>query len=251
MQFFKVFYRAQEDGFILPMFGKVHVAMLIIWIIGIFLIYRYREELKRTKGEYIIAGIMILDQIHLYSWQFFSGYFNLKESLPLFQCRIAIIFMIISLLRESNFIKFAAIYWGLQGSVLSMIVADLYPFSFPHMTNIQYFVLHILLGWAVFYFVFVKEYEFNRKDLYKMLVLNNVFNILLLAVNSVLNNLGHNANYGYVFFSPEFLDGIAGWLSNPAYIVAAIIATNVIVILVHLLGKLLNRLVKVSKMPLD
>ncbi len=246
MQFFKVFYRAQEDGFILPMFGSVHVVMLVIWILGILMIYRYREELKNTKIEYIIAGLMILDQIHLYAWQFLSGYFNLKESLPLFQCRLAIWFMIIALLKNSKIFKVPAIYWGLQGSVLSMLFVDLYPFNFPHITNIQYFALHILLGWAVFYIIFVKEYRFNKHDLSRMLIFTNVFNVILLAVNIFLNNLGHNANYGYIYFSPEFLDSIAGWLPNLAYVVAAFIITNVVVILVHLFGKLMNRIENIN-----
>lgn len=210
MEFLRDFFRAKEDGFIFPMYGKIHILILIIFIIGIYIIYKGYFGLKRkeTNRKFIniLLFILLIDQIILYLWQVGSGYFNWAMSLPLYHCRICVWFLIIGIYFENSFFKTLGLYWGALGSTLAMLVPDLYNFSFPHFTNIQFFVVHVLMGWVITDLIFREKYIPNKSDNIKSIYFTNLFNIVLIMFNLIMKRYWPKINYGYMLELPVFDD---------------------------------------------
>lgn len=206
MEFFKTFFRGSEDGYVFPMFGKVHLLMLAIFFVGIYMIYKgyfgLRDKNKNKKFMNTMLFILLIDQIVLYAWQIGSGYFNWAMSLPLYHCRICVWFLIIGIYFDKDLIKTIGIYWGTLGSFLAMLVPDPYKFSFPHYTNFQFFIVHILMGWVISDLVFRKKYIPNKNENVRALIFTNFFNLALIIFDLSMRKYWPKANYGYMIELP-------------------------------------------------
>lgn len=206
MEFFKTFFRGSEDGYVFPMFGKVHLLMLAIFFVGIYMIYKgyfgLRDKNKNKKFMNTMLFILLIDQIVLYAWQIGSGYFNWAMSLPLYHCRICVWFLIIGIYFDKDLIKTIGIYWGTLGAFLAMLVPDPYKFSFPHYTNFQFFIVHILMGWVISDLVFRKKYIPNKNENIRALIFTNFFNLALIIFDLSMRKYWPKANYGYMIELP-------------------------------------------------
>lgn len=224
--------------------------LIALWIAVMVLFYIYRHWLAQMKNPYrlvkVMGIILLIDQIILYGWQFFSGYFNLEMSLPLYHCRIAIPLLILDIVFGIKVLRPIWIYWAALGSIFSMAFMDLYRFDFPHYTNFQFFIAHILLGWVISYVIFVLDYRFDKKGLKVALSVTLIYNIALILINAAFNgtfiaSADLSYNYGYVVFAPEPLTTLS--LSVPTYLYYLIILVGyeALILLLFGLGRLLNK----------
>lgn len=206
MDFFRHFFRANEDGFVFNMYGNIHLILIIIFISGIYLLTNKNSFTKNNSTNNIIlkglATILLIDQIILYAWQLGSGYFRLDMSLPLYHCRIAIWFIIIGVLSNNKNIKTLGVIWGSLGSTLAMILPEIYAFNFPHYTNFQFFIAHITLGWIISNVLIVQKFQISEKELRFALKFTNIYNISLVIFNFALRTIYPDTNYGYMLALP-------------------------------------------------
>lgn len=219
----KYFFRAIEDGNKFKLFSPIHIALLAIFILGI-LVIRFRwlnlgDKKVNDKFSYILISLILIDQIILYIWQIGSGYFNLSISLPLYHCRIAVISLILGKFFKNRILSITGIYWGTLGSLVAIIMVDLYDFQFPHYTNFHFFICHILMGWFIVNQLFSEGIIINIKDQKKILITTNIYNIFLIIVNLILNNLGYKANYGYMLEMPPFIPSIGPWYIQASFMI--------------------------------
>jgi hypothetical integral membrane protein (TIGR02206 family) len=228
----------------------LRIALLTLWLGGMFTIVANRERWKARahpeRPARIMAAILLLDQIVLYAWQFGSGYFNLPVSLPLYHCRISVPFLILDLLFGVKALRSIWIYWGLLGSVFAMGFMDLYRFDFPHYTNFQFFIVHILLGWVIIYTIFVLDYRFDRKNLVKTLVVTLVYNVFLIGINawgngSFIPYRGALYNYGYVTLPPPSLHEVVLSMWPGLYYIIMLLGYEVLILIQYGFGRVLNR----------
>lgn len=238
------FFRGVEDGYKFKLFGNVHIALILVWLIGMAMIVIFKKQIsERFKNDLFLKfliGILLLDQIILYSWQLGSGFFNLNISLPLYHCRVAVWFLIIGVFFDVKWLRNVGMYWSILGTILAMFIPDLYKFSYPHYTNFQFFIVHILLGYVVIYLITIKKYDFNTKDLKKVLIIANVFNILVILFNLMMLPKYPLVNYGYLLNVPLVLKNVIN-VSTSIYILVIFILYNVITLVVWLIGRLLYR----------
>ena len=70
----KHFFRPVEDGRFFKMFSPVHLVILAVFIFGIYLLFRYRKQIKETYSFIgkILGTPLILDQTAFYTWQIAS-----------------------------------------------------------------------------------------------------------------------------------------------------------------------------------
>ncbi|NLA32575.1 MAG: TIGR02206 family membrane protein [Mollicutes bacterium] len=227
------FFRSVEDVSPLKLFSPIHLILLLIYIIGIVLIYKNNKKLKKSKYDIlkIMAIILLIDQIVLYTWQITSGYFRWDMSLPLYHSRIAVPMLIIGIFKNNKRIKILGMYWGLLGSVIAMIMAELYKFSFPHYTNFQFFIVHIIMGWILAYLLFVDQVKITKEDNIFALKITTIYNIALVIFNFILKPSYPNVNYGYMLKAPEFI----GPLFKPIiHAILMIIIFNIMMYLLYL-----------------
>ena len=201
-------------------FGPVHLLILFMaLIISIFIFRRIGEN----RGiELFIGCILIFQQIILYSWYFISNYNSIKEGLPLYHCRIAIIFLGSGLIFKSrNLIKLGS-YLGIFGSIGALLFPGLDPFSFPHITQFSYFIGHLFLLWGSIYSLAVKKVGMSKLDLNNSLIFINIYHVLMYNLNRYINS-----NYGYMN-SPPFHIGI--YLPPLLYGLLVIIVFSVVLV---------------------
>lgn len=251
MNFFQSFFYGveNEDPLVIPL--PLMIGLLLLWIGVMVLIVLYRKRLMAQKNPMCLAKIaamvLLVDQVVLYLWQFLSGYFNLEMSLPLYHCRIAVPILVLDLIFGFTMLRSIWIYWGFLGSVFAMGFMDLYRFDFPHYTNFQFFIVHITLGWIIFYTIFVLGYRFDKEGLKRTLVVTLIYNIVMILFNAVMNG-GFIAredslyNYGYMLFPPGPLKDLV--LSFPPFVFYFIMlgGYELLIYLLYLGGRALNRI---------
>ncbi|MGL5348006.1 MAG: TIGR02206 family membrane protein [Peptostreptococcaceae bacterium] len=225
MEFFNNFFTSNVGQNNFSSFGNIHIILLLIALVGsIYIIINKKEN---RAFELIIAGVLILQQASLYFWYFGSNYNILQEGLPLYHCRISILFVGLGMLfNNSKLIKIGS-YWGIFGSTMALLFPSIDPFAFPHITQFSFFIGHIFLLWGCIYILFVKNIGMSTVDLKTILVFTNVYHILMFMLNSNLTS-----NYGYMNHPPI---SILNVLNPYVYSIGVIITFNLIIIIEYLL----------------
>lgn len=202
MNLLKEFFRSNPDRYVFDNFGFIHIVILIITFSGCFIIIKKRRMFKensilcrKIKNTMII--IMLTQQAILYLWYILSGYNTLRQGLPLYNCRVAIISISIGLLVNNKALKSLGVYWGCFGAIFALVMPGVDPFKFPHYTQISYFVGHICLLWSIMYILVIEDFKFTVKSLKNILIFTNVYHGIVFIINVVIG-----ANYCYLIESP-------------------------------------------------
>lgn len=206
-------------------FGPLHLFILFIaLVITVFIFIRKTES--RTL-ELFIGGILILQQLFLYSWYFIGKYHTLTEGLPLYHCRIAIIFIGIGLIFNRNTIIKIGSYWGIFCSISALVFPGLDPFTFPHITQFSYFIGHLFLLWGSVYLLSVKNIGMSKSDLKNVIIFTNSYSLLMFIINNMIGS-----NYGYMSLPPI---NIGTELNHLLYASLVIIIFNIVLFLEYIL----------------
>lgn len=237
MNFLNYFFRGQPDGYVYEFFSFSHILILIVAILGTSLIIIFKDFIKENRKisliiKYGIILTLLMQQIVLYLWYLFSGYNILEEGLPLYNSRIAIIATALGLLLGNNSFKTLACYWGIFSSVLALIYPGVDPFSFPHYTEISYFIGHIVLAWGVAYIFAIEGFKYTKLNLKQILIFTNVYHLIVLIFNMILGS-----NYCYLNRTPIGLG--KDW---PEFIYVFVIMSvyNLVICISFILIKLLS-----------
>lgn len=212
------FFRATEEYPNFITFGKEHLLLLVIAIVGSLFILTRKKECRRIE---LILGIgMIVQQTILYCWYFITKYHLLSEGLPLYHCRIAIITMGLGLTFKYKPLQKIGSYWGIFGSISALIFVGLDNFYFPHITQFSYFIGHFLLLWGAIYLLNIKKVGMSKKDYQNTLIFTNIYHIIMFFVNKIVHG-----NYAYMASSPI---PIGDSLSPVAYGLCVMMIFNII-----------------------
>lgn len=251
MSFFQHFFYGVERVEPVDIPLPLMVGLLLLWIGVMVLIVVFRKQLAALKKPELIAkaaaAVLLVDQIVLYLWQFLSGYFNLELSLPLYHCRICVWLLILDLIFGMKILRTVWIYWAFLGSIFSMAFMDLYKFDFPHYTNFQFFIVHILLGWLVFYVIYALGYRFDRQGLKIALISTTLYNLGLILFNAACNGTFLTTgdmlfNYGYMSYPPGPLKDLALAFPPFTFNLLMLIGYDLLILLLYWGGRALNRI---------
>lgn len=225
MNNFLYFFRGKSEirKFIWP--SDIHLLIIGIVIVGMFLILNMKKE--NRKVELFFSITLILQQVTLYFWYIYSQYKPLTEGLPLFHCRVAILFCAFGLLLKKELLLKIGTYWGILTSTIALIIIGSDPFSFPHITQFSYVIGHIFLFWISLYTIYIKKLSMDLNDFFKTIKFTNCFYLIVGVININLNS-----NYAYVFASPIGLEKVLPALIHMIFI---IIITNFVILFEYLL----------------
>lgn len=164
------------------------------------------------------------------------GYNTLREGLPLYNCRVAIISLAVGLLLNNKKLKVLAVYWGGFGTIFALLSPGTDPFSFPHYTKISYFLGHVLLAYGVVYILSVEEFKLNIKNLKGVLIFTNIYHSIVFFIDRIIG-----ANYCYLINSPVALTKMSQFL----YTFTVMMVFNLSIIVFYLIiSKLSNRVLE-------
>ncbi len=228
MKYLERFFRGNPSTYYFKSFTLTHFIILAIGLLG--LIYLYRNRVYVSGKKWIINTIiygLLIQQVLLYGWYAFSGYFTIQESLPLFNCRIAIIALIVGYIFKLDKLKYIGMYWGFMGAIIALLTPVLDPFGPDHYSYYSFFIGHLLLLWGSFYFLVVDKKALTMGTLKDMLLFTNVYHLIVLIFNTRINS-----NYCYLN-KPPILKDILGLIPSTIYTMGIFIVFNLAIVGTH------------------
>ncbi len=180
-------------------FGIAHFAPIVIAVIIIYLMYRFRENIRECRHEkafrYTIAFIMIISEMSYY-WRLIaipSLDPNPVDNLPISVCGwVAILggFMIVG---KSQSLFDIVYFWVFSGTIFALLTPTVITYAGPtRFRYYQFWVEHLIGYIGVFYMIFVHKMRPNKKSIIKSYVALAVLAVIAYFANSVI---GPGANY--------------------------------------------------------
>lgn len=237
IKYWNYFFRLKEDGKTFKNFGFTHIFLIVFIFSVCYLIYKYRYEIKKNQKlnkrlRNIILTLSLIQQFMFYYFYISNSYFDFKELLPLYTCRVALLAGIFALIFPWDRLKTVNIYWGSIGGIIPLIVTDIYPYKFPHAMFVSFFLTHMCILWTAAVFIFVDNYDFSGKDLKFMYYVANIQLFISLILNDILK-----ANYAYLSESPIFTEYFSE-VPRILYLMLVFAIYNLLIYFVYTLGNL-------------
>lgn len=196
------------ENFTLP-----HILPILVAVGIIFLIYRFRNNLRDMKREhyirYALAFLMILSEMSYY-WRLTAlpGLNpNALEHLPITVCGWMIVFASYMMIGKSQTLFDISYFWAFSGTVFALITPTVISYTGPTRFRYYQFWFEHLLGYVgLFYMIFVHNMRPTVKSAIKAYVALAVLAVFAYYVN---NLLGPGANYLFMAepeSTPSILD---------------------------------------------
>ena len=194
------FWEPFNTGRYFSAFSLEHNIALIIICLFVATCFKFEAFYKKNdrKISYLISFLMASQQTLLYAWYLTSGSFALKESLPLYTCRIAIIVSVFMLLKPRQWMVDLVYFWGFTGSLIALLSPDTSTFTYPHFMFLQYFVGHGLLIFTSIYMIKIKGFDIDIKSFFRVFKVTAVYIITIIPVNYITGG-----NYAYLSGKPQ------------------------------------------------
>jgi hypothetical integral membrane protein (TIGR02206 family) len=186
------------------MFGTQHlIALLIIFSLA-FAVFYFRDTLKSPKYfdkvRYILAAIILLQEVSLHIYRISFGLWDITTSLPLHLCSFGVLtsaYLLIS--NNKNVTKYIYLIAMLGAFMAVATPAVENNVSFPHYRFIQTFVSHGLIFVNYLFILVVMDHE--KVITYKSLYYNFISLVVLAVVLYGFNTLT-GSNYMYLMGKP-------------------------------------------------
>lgn len=180
-------------------FTFAHFMPIIVAAALIFVIYRFRENIKNMKNEkifrYIIAFTLIFSEMSYY-WRLIampSLEPNPVDHLPITVCGWVAVFGSYMVIGKSQTLFDICYFWALAGSIFALITPTVISYTGPtRFRYYQFWAEHLVCYVAIFYMIFVHKMRPTIKSFIKAYV-----GIIALAGIAYYANrlIGPGANY--------------------------------------------------------
>ena len=213
-------------------FSWNHIIPLLSIVVGVYLIYQFRHQLKQFKYEthirYGIATFAILLEVSFQVWQLAHGTWDFAESLPLHLCRLTSYLGIFIMFTKNKKVFEIAYFWSLAG-VVSILFPDI--LHGPDRYRYWHFMAsHILFFYMYMYLLLVVELPLTFRSFQKSFV-----SLFVLAVFIIIpiNNI-FDMNYMYLLEPGDTPFAIFYGSSYVLYLVGCIGLVMVVITLWYL-----------------
>lgn len=184
-------------------FSREHIFIMSAVVLLIGLMIYFKENLRSNAsfqkfGKIFLLMTLFFQQILLYSWYIFTHNFTLKESLPLYPCRISELLCIVLLLRMSEKYFHLLFYWGFSGAIMALLNPDTSNLGFPNAMFIQFFLGHIGIILTIVFLGIIYDYTPTRKSLFTSYKISFIYILFIVVLNKITGG-----NYAYLAIKPE------------------------------------------------
>lgn len=203
--FFQYFF-GQGEGIEFSNFTLAHFMPILVLFGVVFLIYRFRGQIRDYKHEerlrYLMAFLLILSEMSYY-WRLVgmpSLGPNAADHLPITVCGWAVVFCSYMVIGKNQTLFDISYFWLFAGSIFALITPAVISHTGPTRFRYYQFWLEHTLGYvAIFYMIFVHGMRPTVKSAVK-----SYGALLVLAVIAYYANrlIGNGANYLFLA-SPE------------------------------------------------
>lgn len=195
------------------LFTLSHFAPLAVMILLIYLIYRYKDELRDTQLDewlrYAMAFILIISEMSYY-WRLVgmpSLGPNPVEHLPIAVCGWVAILGSYMLIGKNQTLFDIIYFWLFAGSIFALLTPTVITYTGPtRFRYYQFWIEHIGGFIAIFYMIFVHKMRPHINSIFKSYGSLAVLCIIAFFANQLI---GNGANYLYMArpeAAPSILD---------------------------------------------
>lgn len=229
MKDFFVYFFGQGSEQEFSLFTPAHFAPILAALGVIFLIYRYRNQLRDFRHEetirYILGFMMIICDMSYY-WRLSSSPALVEgavNGLPIGVCMWAVIMCSFMVIGKKQVLFDIVYFWLLSGSLFALLTPT--PITYTGPTRFRYyqFWLEHTLGYvAIFYMIFVH----NMRPTVKSAIRSYIALVVLAVIAYWVNTMIPGANYLYMArpeAAPSVLDILPPNFALRLTIMAAVI----------------------------
>ncbi len=226
------YFRYDEQSLPFLFYSPSHIIALLL-ILGACLFLLLHKPLRRKKNadriRHLLAGVLLLFDILLFTWYVTADQWDVANTLPLHLCSLTLLLSIIMLWTKSyrlfEFIYFAGIGGALQALLTPAAILS----GFPHFTYYYFFVAHGGIIASCLLMINAYHYRPTLGSIGRTML---GLNLLLIPVFLVNRWTGGN----YMFIArkpsdPSLIDLLGPW---PWYILSMELAALVIFALLYL-----------------
>jgi len=190
--------------------------ILLSSVFGILLIYYSKNKFNKIKQKQSLFWFSVIISLTVITFHFYKisrGNYNITSDLPLYLCSLLGLIIPVFAYFRKLWMYEVLLFWIIGGTLQAVITPDI-PLGFPSFDYFRYWIVHLGLLIVVFYATFVFKMRPNLKSVFKSFFALQVYVIMMVGINYVLN-----ANYFYLNEKPvsaSILDYLGEW---PVYII--------------------------------
>ncbi len=179
-----------EPGFFnFEVFGWIHILISILMIIGIILIYIYKDKIRKIKNQnkifrYTISALMLVNMLIYYLEAIINGHYSLEVHLPFHLCFISGFFFIYTLITNNKKLFKYAYFFSFIGPLPAIILPDLIT-GFDRFIFWHFIISHHIFLMASLYCLFVLKWKVNKIDIIKSFVIANIYFLFIFIFNLI------------------------------------------------------------------
>lgn len=220
------------SGNAFELFGTYHLtALSIIFISNILIVWWGRKASEKAKKyfRWILATILVLDELLWHFWNIHAGLWSIQTTLPLHLCSIFVFLSAYMLVTKNHRIYEFAYLLGIAGAMQALLTPDAGIYGFPHFRSIQVMVSHGSIVTAAIYMTLVEGFRPTIASVKRVLIGANIYMIFIFFLNLLIHS-----NYLFIAHKPEtasLLDLLPPW---PIYILLVELIGIIVCFLLYL-----------------
>lgn len=174
------------SDFSLTLFGPVHLLLIMVTIVSILMIYKYKDKLKKYKSIKKVIPIILFSNMIIYiAGALLANIFDINIHLPIHYCYITGFIFMYMLINEKKSL-FNMLYYAIFFCTITVII-----FQDPNITYDRYeFILlvisHHFLLISSFYTLYVLEYPVDKKGYKPFFVYTIIVYLVVFIINKIL-----------------------------------------------------------------
>jgi hypothetical integral membrane protein (TIGR02206 family) len=241
--FFKNFFGQGEENYNFTYFSLPHILPIFIMILIIFIIYKYRKQIRENhefdlKLRLWISFIISTVNMSLY-WLYVYIDADITISLPISVCQTVMIFSPFLLLTKNQKLFDIFYFWTLSGSTNALITpAILDNYGPTKYRYYQFWIGHTGIFIVIFYCIFVLQMKVTFKSMIRSITWLSIFSLLGIYANSSIKG----ANYLFLSGSEagtSILDLLPTYL--PARVIILFILVSILFTIAYLPWYLMSK----------
>lgn len=194
------------------LFGRVHLTALGIvglFILSTFFIHRFTNQKQRDVIRYILAGVLLVNQVTRHLQLIYLDQWSIEWNLPLHLCSIFVWLSAWMLFTKSYTIFEFAYFLGIAGALQALLTPDASSDSIQLLYLVQFVIAHGGIITAAVYMAVAERYRPTWASIRKVFIWGNLYLVVVTGINMLIGS-----NYLYSLHKPHvptLLDYLGPW----------------------------------------
>ena len=206
------FFVNETPKLLFKQFGLIHNLFILSAIIGVILVYKYRNKISKIPKEKskkilkIIAIILLINMIIFTFGFLYYGVFDYKRHLPFHLCFIANYMFMYGILFDKEWILKYTIFLSFIGPIPAILWPDFIS-TIDNFEWWQYVISHHVFIIASFFSYYALNYKIEKKNFIKVFIFTNLLMFIMYPFNIIFDT-----NYIFSTEIPENVMVLYPWL---------------------------------------